>query len=387
MTRASIAVVGGGVIGASVAYHLAARGQRDVLVLDRQDRPGRGSTGAATGGFRAQFATPINVRLSLLAREKLLHFRDEIGADPGYVLAGYLWLASTQAEMDALRWAQRIQHAEGLTEAVEVSPEEVGKLSPAVRLEGILGGAFCPTDGFIRPVAILEGYRAAAERLGVRFEWGTEVSALRLREDGRISHLESSRGPVEVESVVNAAGAWAASIAAHAGVSLPVDPLRRQAAASTPTDLLPENTPMTIFVVDGFHFRVRDGRILLLRPTPGIEGRPYDATVDPEWIDSVTRVARDRVPRLREATIDRDGCWAGLYEMSPDKHAIVGPTKECPNLYLVNGSSGHGVMHAPALGHLLAEMILDGAASTLDITALRPSRFEEGDPNPVSELL
>ena len=144
---------------------------------------------------------------------------------------------------------------------------------------------------------------------------------------------------------------------------------------------------MTIFVVDGFHFRVRERRILLLRPTPGIEGRPYDATVDPEWIDSVVRVARDRVPKLREATIDRRACWAGLYEMSPDKHAIVGPTKECPNLYLVNGSSGHGVMHAPALGHLLAETILDGAASTLDIAALRPSRFEEGDPNPVSELL
>lgn len=386
MTRASIAVVGGGAIGASVAYHLAARGQKDVLVLDRQDGPGRGSTGAATGGFRAQFATPINVRLSLLAREKLLHFRDEIGADPGYVPAGYLWLASTQAEMDALRWARRIQHAEGLTEAVEVSPPEVGTLSPAVRLEGILGGAFCPTDGFIRPIAILEGYRAAAERLGVRFEWGAEVSALRL-ENGRISHVEASRGPVEVEAVVNAAGAWAATIAAHAGVSLPVDPLRRQVAASTPTDLLPENTPMTIFVVDGFHFRVRDGRILLLRPTPGMEGKPYDATVDPEWIESVARVARDRVPKLRDATIDRGACWAGLYEMSPDKHAIVGPTKECPNLYLVNGSSGHGVMHAPALGHLLAEMILDGAASILDITALRPSRFEEGDPNPVSELL
>jgi len=387
MTRASVAVVGGGVIGASVAYHLAARGQKDVLVLDRQDRPGRGSTGAATGGFRAQFATPINVRLSLLAREKLRRFRDEIGADPGYSPSGYLWLASTQAELDALRWARRIQHAEGLTEAVEVSAGEVSQLSPAVRPEGILGGALCPTDGFISPLAILEGYAAAAQRLGVRFEWGSEIVAIRVGPDRRISHLETSRGPIEVESVVNAAGAWAATIAAHAGVPLPVEPLRRQAAASVPTNLLPETTPMTIFVVDGFHFRVRDGRILLLRPSPGAEGKPYDATVDPEWVDSVVRVAHDRVPGLRGVAMDRSACWAGLYEMSPDKHAILGPAKECANLYLVNGSSGHGVMHSPALGHLLAEMILDGAASTLDVTALRPSRFEEGDPNPVSELL
>ncbi len=204
---------------------------------------------------------------------------------------------------------------------------------------------------------------------------------------GGYSHLETPRGRVEIESVVNAAGPWAATIAAHAGVLLPVNPLRRQAAATVPCDLLPEGTPMTIFVVDGFHFRVRDRRVLLLRPTPGVAGRPYDVSVEPEWIDAVVRAAHDRVPKLREAVIDREACWAGLYEMSPDKHAIVGPAAECPNLYLINGSSGHGVMHAPALGQLLAEVILDGAASTLDISALRPARFEEGEPNPVSELL
>jgi sarcosine oxidase subunit beta len=387
MTRASIAVVGGGVMGASVAYHLALRGARDVAVLDRQDRPGRGSTGAATGGFRAQFATPINVRLSLMAREKLLRFEEEVGADPGYAPHGYLWLASTQVELDALLWAQRIQHAEGLSEAVEVGPEEIARLSPAVRLEGVMGGVFCPTDGFIRPAAILEGYLAAAERLGVRVQWGTEVTAIRLGEEGRIVRLETSRGPVDVGSVVNAAGPWASTIAAHAGVPLPVEPLRRQAAATVPCDLLPEQTPMTIFVVDGFHFRARDRRVLLLKPSPGMEGRPYDASVDPQWVDAVVRAAHDRVPKLRGAVIDREACWAGLYEMSPDKHAIVGQAGECPNLYLVNGSSGHGVMHAPALGQLLAEIILDGAASSLDISALRPSRFEEGEPNPVSEML
>ena len=387
MKPAAVAVVGGGVMGASVAYHLAVRGMRDVVLLDRSAGPGLGSTGAATGGFRAQFATPINVRLSLLAREKIRRFQDEVGVDPEYTAAGYLWLARNEAERDALTWSQRIQHAEGLAEAVVVGPDEIARLSPAVRLDDVVGGTFCPTDGFIRPRKILEGYLTAAERLGARVEWGVEVTGFARAADGRITGVDTSRGRIPADAVANAAGAWAAAVAAHAGVELPVTPLRRQAAATTITDLLPEGTPMTIFVGDGFHFRVRDGRVLLLRPTPGVPGRPFDASVDPNWIEAVSRIAHERVPVLRRASIDPSACWAGLYEMTPDKHAIVGAAVECPNLYLINGSSGHGVMHAPALGQLLAEVILDGAASALDISALRPTRFAEGKPNSVSEFL
>ena len=387
MTAASVAVVGAGVMGASAAYHLAMRGARDVVVLDRAAGPGLGSTGAATGGFRAQFDTPINVRLSLLAREKLRRFEEEVGSDPGYSPAGYLWLARTEAERDALARAHRIQQAEGLAEAVLVGADEIRRLSPAVRLDGVIGGAFCPTDGFIRPLKILEGYLAAAERLGVRVDWGVEVVGFGRGTDGRITHVETSRGRIPAGAVVNAAGAWAAPVAAYAGVALPVAPLRRQVAATAVTDLLPEGTPMTIFMSDGFHFRVRDGRVLLLLPTPGIPGRPFEATVDPAWVDAVARVARERVPVLRRASIDLPACWAGLYEMTPDKHAILGPAPGCVNLYLINGSSGHGVMHAPALGQLLAEIVIDGVASTLDVSALRPSRFDEGEPNPVSGVL
>jgi sarcosine oxidase subunit beta len=145
--------------------------------------------------------------------------------------------------------------------------------------------------------------------------------------------------------------------------------------------------PMTIFAGDGFHLRVRDGRILLLWPTPGAAERPWDTEVDPAWIEAVVAKAHRRVPVLRKVAIDRAASWAGLYEMSPDKHAILGPAPECSNLYLVNGSSGHGVMHAPALGQLLAEILSDGAATTLDVGPLSPLRFAEGRLNPVSELL
>ena len=387
MSRAAVAIVGGGVIGASVAYHLATLGQRDVVVLDTAAGPGAGSTGRATGGYRAQYATPINVRLSLLAREKLRRFADEIGVDAGYAPVGYLWLAASAAELDVMRAGRAVQHAEGLLESVEVSPEDIARINPAVRLDGVAGGAFCPTDGFIRPLRMLEGYLAAAARLGVRHVWGAGVLALRRDASDRIVEVETTRGRIAVDAVVNAAGAWAAGVAALAGVALPVLPLRRQIAPTMPCDLLPADMPMTIWAGDGFHCRVRDGRVLLLWPTPGVEGQPFDDSVDPAWIDAVQSKAHARMPVLRQATIDRAGCWAGLYEMSPDKHAILGPADECPNLFLINGSSGHGVMHAPALGHLLAEIICYGRARTLEVTSLRPGRFAAGELHPVSELL
>ena len=387
MTKASVAVIGAGVVGASVAYHLAARGWRDILVLDRTAGPGRGSTGAATGGYRAQFTTAINVRLSLLAREKLLRFRDEVGADPGYAPAGYLWLASGEAELAALAAGRQVQHEAGLHESRAVDLGEIRALNPYVNLDGVLGGSFCPTDGFIRPVAILEGYLKAAQSLGAHVEWDTEVTGLRRGEDGRIITVETARERVAVDAVVNAAGAWARPLAALAGVDLPVEPARTQVAVTPPGDLLPASMPMTIFVGDGFHFRVRDGRVLLLMPSEWEPANPHDISVDPRWVDAVGRVGRGRIPALRDVPIDRNACWAGLYEKSPDRHAILGPAPGCSNFYLANGSSGHGVMHAPALGHLLAEIMTDGAAKTLDTTPLRPTRFAEGDLNSGAELL
>lgn len=382
----TIAVIGAGVVGASVACHLARRG-REVVLLDRAAGPGQGSTGRATGGFRAQYATAINVRLSLLAREKLRCFAAETGVDPGYCPAGYLWLASTPAELAVLRAAQTVQHAEGLTEAAEVGLDEIGRINPALDLAGIAGGVFCPTDGFVRPAGLLAGYLAAAGRLGARIQWGAEATGFGRRRDGTVASVRTREGDLEVAAAVNAAGPWAAVVAAWAGVDLPVAALRRQVAVTEPFDRLPADMPMTIFAGDGFHLRVRDGRVLLLWPTPGIPGRPYDDSVEQGWVDAVVAKAHQRVPALREAAIDRAACWGGLYEVTPDKHAILGAAPGCPNLYLANGSSGHGVMHAPALGHLLAELICDGAATTVDITPLRPTRFAEGAPNPTSELL
>ncbi|HEX3551198.1 MAG TPA: FAD-dependent oxidoreductase [Candidatus Elarobacter sp.] len=358
VSTAEIVVIGGGVIGASVAYHLAARGVHDVLVLDRGTVPGSGSTGRATGGFRVQFASAIDVRLSLLAREALERFADETGGDAGFEPRGYLWIAENDAELRALHAALAVQRANGVTDASTVDAGAIAMLNPAVRREPVAGGTFCARDGFIRPLQILDGYRRAAERLGARFEYGIEAMGFEHARDGRIRAVTHATGTIATGAVVNAAGAWAAQVAAWAGVDVPVVAVPRFVTVTAPTDALPDAMPMTIYAGDGFHLRVRDGRVLLLMPG-----------------GDASRTARVRVPVLADVEIDGDACWSGLYEMSPDGHAILGPSPGVPNLYLVNGSSGHGVMHAPALGRLLAEIIADGAASSLDVRMLRPERF------------
>jgi sarcosine oxidase, subunit beta len=355
---AEVVIVGGGVFGASIAYHLAARGLRDVVVIDRAPQPGAGSTSRATGGFRAQFSTEINVRLSLLAREKLLRFKEEIGADPGFTQYGYLFVARSEAALDQLRKAQAVQHTLGLRDARMISADEAREINPAIGDASIIGGAFCPSDGFIRAMQILRGYIDAATRLGVRFVYGTEE-----RPAARV--------------VVIAAGAWSSLVR-----DVPVQPLRRQVATTVPTNVLPQSMPMTIWIDDGYHLRVRDDRVLLLWPDRPPYG--FDISVDDAWIDRVVTMTHERVPILRDVPVDRASCWAGLYEMTPDKHPIIGWLDE--QTFIASGASGHGVMHSPAIGELAAQMIL-GEPTTIDVHSLRPSRFAEGEPIVGSVLL
>jgi sarcosine oxidase subunit beta len=356
---------------------------RDVVVLDRGNQPGAGSTGKATGGFRAQFATPVNVRLSLLAREKLQSFHDETGIDPGYLPAGYLWIANTEDGLSALRAALAVQRASGLHEADEVDVHDITRLSPAVSPEGVIGGTWCPTDGFIVPMQMLNGYIAAASRCGVSFEWGVEVTEIITTRERTVSELKTSAGSISAGAVVNAAGAWAAMIRCGPHADLPVTPLKRQVALTEPTETLSASTPMTIFVESGFHFRVRDGRVLLVSGQPEPKDNSLESGVDERWLSATRNEAAKRAPIVGNLEIDRDACYAGYYEMSPDKHAILGPAPWCDNLFFANGSSGHGVMHSPAIGQLVAEFICDGVASSLDVSALRPTRFAERAPNPV----
>lgn len=388
MTRtADVVVIGAGVMGASVAWHLGRLGVRSVLLLEREAAAGRGSTGRATGGFRAQFASTINVRLSLLSRRLLLRFNEDTGGDSGYQPVGYLFLASSEGEMAVLRDAARVQQQAGLSGTRVLSSREALALAPAVAPEGIVGGTFGPHDGYVRPLGIMQGYLDGALRAGATLQTSAEPVALESR-GNRVLAVRLANGErIEAAHVVNAAGPWAALVAALAGVPLPVAPLRRQVAATVLTDALPATTPMTIFTADGFHFRVRDGRVLLLWPTDTRGSSSHDTTFDASWLDGVVSRAHARVPALRTVGIEPEMAWCGLYEMSPDHHVLLGRAPGFENFWCINGSSGHGVMHSPALGLLLAEQVVYGASRTLDASTLDPSRFAAGRPNPSPVLL
>ena len=350
-------------IGASVAWHLQQRGVRDVLVVDASPEPGCGSTGKATGGYRGQFANRINVELSLLSRAKLLRFVDDVGVDPEYRPVGYLFLADDQATLDSFRAARDIQHAAGLTEACELTLDEAQRINPHVVLDGVVGAAWCPSDATIRPLNILRGYLDAARHGGVQVQWNAPVQGMEREANGCITHVTVAGERIAVGQVVNAAGAWSARIAAMAGVDLPVTPARRQIACTEPLTALDDSFPMTIWTRDAFHLRIRDRRALLNWPVDTLRDDP------------------------RTTALDASAHWVGLYEMSPDKTVIFGRARSCDNLLLVNGSSGHGVMHSPILGQLAAELLCDGATRTLDVHALRLERFAEGDAQPISGLL
>ena len=384
-TAAAVAVIGGGVIGASIAYHLARNGVDDVVIIDRAHGPGAGSTGRATGGFRAQFATPINIRLSLISREALLRFEDETGVNPGYERVGYLWLALTEKSFEALRTVNLMQRENGVPEATIVDVAQIAELNPLIATDELVGGAFCPIDGYIRPLEILRGYLESAERLGVRFLWDAECVGLNLSGD-RVESVVTTKGVIAVDHVVNAAGAWAAEIGFMAGVDLPVTPLRRQAAFTVPSPVVPPDMPMTLFLENGFHIRAREGRALFSWPNEEQPGEPAELKADDEWIDEVANMARKYVPALRDVAVDRGSCYAGLYEMSPDHHVILGKSPACKNMFFANGSSGHGVMHSPAIGAIIADLVLDKKPQ-IDVSMLRPSRFEEGNLITAAELI
>lgn len=384
MPNVDVAVIGAGIMGASAAYHLARAGLK-VGVLERRSQPGEGSTLRATGGYRAQFGTAINVKLSLLSREKLLEFEGETGVSPGYQPYGYLFLAGSDGQMEDLRQGLVIQHEAGLREAREVSGSEIAEINPFIRTDGIAGGTFCPTDGFIRPANLLRGYVESAQRLGAEFVYNaTEWQPV--LEQGRITGINTGLETLSTERVINAGGAWAAEVGAKFGIELPVHPERRQIATVSGPSPLPDTLPMTIFCTDGFHLRVRDGRVLLLHPPTPHSGDPFDTSFDSSWLPGVLALAKERIPALADAKADPRECWAGLYEMSPDKHVIFGEAKARPGLYLMNGSSGHGNMHAPALGALMAELLLSGRTK-LDVRSLSLERFADGEPNVGSVLL
>ena len=348
--RAEIVIIGGGVVGASVAYHLAERGAKDVLILEREPQQGRGSTGKATGGIRAQFGTDINIRLSLYSIEFFKNWEFNSGYEP----RGYLFFATTEEQMDYLRRNVELQKELGVAGVEMVDCDTVGKIVPGMSCDDILGGSFGRQDGFIDPLAVMDGFTAGAVRRGASIRLGENVRSINVKA-GKVRSVSTDQGEIGCESAVLCSGAWAADLARTAGINLPVEPMRRQIVWARTKTELPQNLPMVIDLGTGFHFRpAKNSTTEVLFAYPDPDERPScDTNFDDTFTGKVYERARQRAAFLYETEVVREKCRAGLYENSPDHHAILGGSG-VEGLYLANGFSGHGVMHSPATGRALA---------------------------------
>jgi len=376
MHTAEVVIIGGGIVGSSIAYHLTAAGCRDVLVIERETAQGKGSTGKSMGGVRAQFSTPVNVQMSLYSIPFYASFDERLGYPAGYRPQGYLFCATNEKHLSYLRANYQKQVTMGLKDVRLISPDEIRDMFPQLRSDDIVGGSFCSTDGFVDPYSAMIGFMTWAADHGAKLWKNTQVTGIQRDAQG-ITTVETSRGSVSTRKVVNAAGAWAKPVAVMAGVDLPVEPLRRMLVPTEPFDQFPHTAPMIIDMSNGFHFRPEGLGFLLAwndpEETPG-----YKTDFDPAFIEKILTRAADRVPVFENLAINPKRAWAGLYEMTPDHHPILGEAPGAPGFFLANGFSGHGVMHAPATGKVLSDLILKGKTDTIDASLLSLSRFAEG---------
>ncbi|HEX8650940.1 MAG TPA: FAD-binding oxidoreductase [Pyrinomonadaceae bacterium] len=378
---ADVVIIGGGIVGSSVAYHLAEAGCSNVVVVEREAEQGLGSTGKATGGARAQFATSINIQMSLYSIEFFARCEEATGHPSGYQPRGYLFVATSEAQLDYLKANRERQAALGLTNVELLTSDEIAAMIPQLRVDDVVGGSFCQTDGFVDPPAIMRAFMSRARERGVRLQLGAGVTGIEV-DGGGVSGVWTTLGRIATRAVVNASGAWAAEVARLAGVEIPVVPLRRQLVSTASFDGLPRQMPMVIDMSDGFHFRpdFKAGAtpgVLMAWPDPD-EQPGFKLDFEASFVEKVLRRAAHRVPCLRDVVVEPSRCRAGLYEMTPDHHAIIGEVPQVRGLYLANGFSGHGVMHSPATGRIISELILDGRARLLDVAPLGLERFAEG---------
>jgi sarcosine oxidase subunit beta len=377
MHTADVVIIGGGIVGSSIAWHLTHAGCKSVLVIERESSQGKGSTGKSMGGVRAQFSTPVNIQMSLYSIPFYARFEEVVGHPADYRPQGYLFLATKDSHLTYLRNNFERQKKLGLTTARLLAAEEIRNMLPQLRSDDVLGGSFCSTDGFVDPYSVMNGFMASAVEHGATLWKKAEVTGITKDQEGAF-RMETSRGPVSTRTIVNAAGAWAAQIAKFVGIDLPVEPLRRMLVPSEPFSDFPHSSPMVIDMSTGFHFRP-EGRGFLLAWNDPEETPGYKTDFEASFIEKILMHAADRVPAFENLPVNPKRAWAGLYEMTPDHHCILGPLADVPGFFLANGFSGHGVMHSPATGKILADLILQGKTNVVDdVGVLAFERFAKG---------
>jgi len=377
-STASVVVIGGGVMGASAAYHLALRGVPDVVLLESGRFFGHGATGKCAGGIRYQFSTAINVRLSQLSLPMLARFEAETGQAIDLRYPGYLLLATTEENVAEFRRNVALQHSLGVP-TEWLSGDEVRRRVPQLAAGDVLAATYHAGDGLADPNGVVAGYISAGRRLGVRAYTDAPVTGIEVAPAaggaGRVAAVQTPLGRIATERVVNAAGPWAGVVAQMAGVALPIIPVRRQMLTTSALPALAADFPFVIDFARSLYFHREGDGILTGMSNPG-QAPGFDESVDEAWELTHLEAAVTRLPLLAQAGLRAH--WAGLYEVTPDAHPIIGRVPEVEGFVVVSGFSGHGFMHGPIAGLLVSEIVLDGEAHTLDISQLGYERFAAG---------
>ena len=378
---ADVVIIGGGCMGASVAYHLAEREVTDVVLIEREPQLGTASTGRNAGGFRHQFSHPANIELSIESIALFSRFEEVVGHPVDFWPDGYLFLLSSDASIEAFKRNVELQRSHGVN-VDWLSAREASELCPGLAVDGVLGATYCGDDGIADPNGVTQGFAKAAQARGVEIRRGEEVTGIRV-DGGRVTHVETSAGTIATYNVVNAAGPWAQSIGVMAGVDVPVRPERRHIFIAQPPgggswddalhrQKVPESRLMVIDFESTFYFHREGGGLLFGMGDPD-EQTGFDITVKWDFLPKVIEVAMKRLPALADAAVSH--AWAGLYEMTPDHNPIIGAAGEVGGFYTIAGFSGHGFQHSPAAGRILADL-MTGEDPQFDVTPFAHDRFQ-----------
>jgi sarcosine oxidase subunit beta len=369
--RAGVVVVGGGVMGASIAFHLAEAGVAEVVLIER-DQLASGSTSKAAGGVRAQFSDPLNIQLGARSLAAFAAFGTRPGHEIDFRRVGYLFLLSRPEDVTTFERSIELQNRLGVPSRL-LDPAEAGRLSPPVATGGLLAAAFSPDDGLATPEAVVQGYAAGARRHGAHVETGCELLEVRMAGD-EITGVVTTRGTVETPALICAAGAWSARVGELVGVELPVTPSRRQVVLTEPVPGLPERLPMTIDMATSFYFH-QEGPGLLMGMSLEDEPPGFNLDRDDAWIPRLADAIAVRAPSLAEVGVA--GGWAGLYEITPDHNAIIGEAARPTRFLYATGFSGHGFLQGPAVGEVVRDLFLN-RPPPIDVTPLTVDRFNLG---------
>ncbi len=370
--KADAVIIGGGIIGLSVAFYLAREKAGNIVVIEKEPFLGSGATSKAAGGIRAQFSTKVNIEMSMLSEKLFERFEEDTGAKALFDQVGYMFLLQTDDEVTQFTKSYELQKSLGLNVQM-LKPDEIPQYAPHISLDGIQFATFCPDDGLGDPHEFLSGYEHAARRMGVEIAFETEVTGIETN-NGTVNLIKTSQGNIETPLVVNCTGPQTKLIGQMYGVDIPVEPIKRQIVTTGELDFLKPFFPMVVDVKSGLYFHKESKGMLLGWADKAVQPS-FDISIDPDYTDAILEKALDRIPQLEQAEVANQ--WAGLYETTPDHHAIIGWDSEIKGIFHCTGFSGHGFMQAPAAGLVTAEVIT-GKEPSVDITSLSPDRFGVG---------